>query len=227
MDQRRPDAVRVAAVRSLRELEPGTVAPLMRSLVRDRSEAVRTAAVAGKDSAAADPVAALRQLAQNPLPDDAGAVKRAVLAAAENAPLPVLLDIVERVRDREASEPRPRRAAWGMVRAAAHLALARRGSRLALYDLRESLGRTREPLPVDALAALDIIGDSSCLEPIAAAYARTTDAWWRDHLTQAFDTIAARERLTPRHSVIKKIVAKYGWAGRTGRTGRGSRTVRQ
>ena len=59
-----------------------------------------------------------------------------------------------------------------------------RGSRLALYDLRDSLLET-ERLPVAFLAALEEVGDASCLEPLAAAYdasPRGSDPWWRDHL---------------------------------------------
>jgi hypothetical protein len=223
LDQRRPDVVRVAAVRALRELDPATVAPVMKSLLRDRSEAVRSEAVAGRESpekTAGDPAAALGRIVEGSLPEDAAAVKRLVTAAADTAPLPVLLKIVERVREREASEPRARRAAWTTARAAAHLALARRDSRLALYDLRESLEKAGEPLPVDMLAALEQAGDASCLEPIASAYDRATDRWWRDHLKQAFDAIVARERLTARHAVIRKIRAKHNWAGRSRGAGR-------
>jgi HEAT repeat protein len=222
LDQRRPDVVRVAAVRALRELDHATVAPLMKSLLRDRSEAVRSEATAGReavDKRAADPAVALARVADGSLPEDAAAVKRLVMAAADTAPLPVLLKIVERVRERETSEPRARRAAWTTARAAAHLALARRDSRLAVYDLRESLEKAAEPLPVDMLAALEQTGDASCLEPIAAAYDRATDPWWRDHLKQAFDAIVARERLTARHALIKKIRTKHDWAGKAGGAG--------
>ncbi len=212
LDQRRPDAVRVAAVRALRELEPATVAPLLKTLSRDRSEAVRTA-VQPAEPAGADHSAALARAAEGALPDDPPALKAAIAAAA-GVPLPLLLAVLERVREREAAEGKARRSAWTAVRAAAHLALARRDSRLALYDLRESLERTREPLPVDMLAALGLIGDASCLEAIASAHARVADEWWRDRLQQTFDSIVRRERLTARHAVMKKIRAKYGWTAR-------------
>ena len=91
----------------------------------------------------------------------------------------------------------------------AHLALARRGSRLAVYDLRESLEKAKDPLPVDALAALSLVGDASCLESIASAHGRSRDTWWRTHLLELFQTIAKREKLTPRHAVIKRIAAKW------------------
>ena len=93
-----------------------------------------------------------------------------------------------------------------LARAAAHVALAGRGSRLALYDLRESLERRKAPLPVEFLTALSTIGDASCLEAIAGAHREATRTrWWRDHLADAFRTIVAREKLTRRHAVIKKI----------------------
>jgi len=91
----------------------------------------------------------------------------------------------------------------------AHLALAKRGSRIALYDLREWLETARQPLPVESLAALSLIGDASCLEPIAKAYARSRDEWWRQHLTDAFRTIIERERITKRKAVMKKIEKKW------------------
>src|SRR3990167_8946536 len=46
--------------------------------------------------------------------------------------------------------------------------LADRGSRLALYDVRETLETVPGPLPVEFLSALTAVGDVSCLEPIAA-----------------------------------------------------------
>jgi HEAT repeat protein len=229
LDQRRPDAVRVAAVRSLRELDPATVAPVLKSLLADRSEAVRSEAAAGRQATEAttdDPATALARLAERPLPDDPAAIRRLVIAAADTAPLPALLSVLERIREREARELRTRRAGWTTARAAAHLALARRGSRLALYDLRESLERAGEPLPVDMLASLSLIGDASCLEPIAAARAKSDDSWWRDHLDRAFAAIVQRERLTSRHAVMKKIRAKYERAGKAtpaGRTGKARR----
>jgi hypothetical protein len=123
--------------------------------------------------------------------------------------LPHLLKIVERVRERERSESAGR-GAWAATRAAAHVALAQRGSRIAIYDLRESLETANAPLPVEFLTALSLAGDASCLEAIAGAHARARDAWWRHHLADAFRTIAAREKLTRRHAVMKRIAKKWG-----------------
>jgi HEAT repeat protein len=206
------EPVRLAAIRALRDLDSATIAPLVDSLSQDRSSAVRAEAAAAKSprkKPAKDPIAEITRAADAGLPDDVETLKKLVADSGCDAPLAVLLRIVERVRDREATEPPPRRAAWTTARAMAHLALARRGSRLAVYDLRESLEKAGDPLPVDALAALSLVGDASCLEPIASAHARTRDTWWRNHLLDLFRTIAKREKLTPRHAVIKRIAAKW------------------
>ena len=142
------------------------------------------------------------------------------------------------MREREASEPASR-AAWIKVRARAHVTLAARGSRIALYDLRESIEAAASPLPVEFLSALSTAGDASCLEAVAAAYARSTptagptptpgvrartgDLWWRDRLADVFRIIVEREHLTRRHAVVKKIEKRWGsaledlWAGKPGR----------
>jgi hypothetical protein len=92
-----------------------------------------------------------------------------------------------------------------------HQALALRGSRVAMYDLRETIEGARGPVPVSFLAALHVVGDASCLEPLAAACARTGtgDARWRHQLGEAFHAIARREKVTTRHAVMKRIAARW------------------
>jgi hypothetical protein len=98
-----------------------------------------------------------------------------------------------------------------MARAAAHVTLAQRGSRLALYDLRESLEAARGGLPVEFLMAITLIGDATCLEAIAAAHskAKPKDAWWRRHLVEAFQAVVKREQITRRHAAMKKIEKRW------------------
>jgi hypothetical protein len=206
LDPRRDDRVRVAAIHALQELGPKTITPLTKSLAADASAAVRAAvqpSPRGRRSAAAEPDHS-----------QAAALREWLAREGRTTPLTAVLNIVERVREREGNEPPARRAEWTAARAAAHLVLARRGSRIALYDLRESLERTTAPLPVDALAALTLVGDASCLEPIASAHARSRDTWWRDHLYEAFQAIVKREKLTSRHAVMKRIAKKYQLATR-------------
>lgn len=225
LDRARPEPVRIAALRALRELEPATLAPVLRSLADDPSAAVRAEAGsnARKRGAAANPLETLTRAAEQGLPNDPDALRRAIVATGDAIALLLLLRLVERVREREAIEPPERRPAWTTARAAAHLALANRGSRLALYDLRELLEAAKAPQPVEVLTALSLIGDASCLEAIAGAHARSRDAWWRDHLVDVFRAIVARERLTRRHAVVKKIEKKWTgivdklWAGKAGR----------
>ena len=181
------------------------------------SEAVRAAVGRAKPSSPSPRDAAdrLKAAAEGRMLEDPAAVREAVVKAGDSAPLPLLRALVDRLRQQEASEPAARRAEWIVVRAAAHAALARRGSRLALYDVREALESATGPLPVEFLTALSVLGDVSCLEAIAAAFARTTrigpagDDWWRRHLLGAFRAIVARERLTQRHAVMRKIFKKW------------------
>jgi hypothetical protein len=198
LDRQRPAAVRAAAVGGLIDLERSSIRPLLQALQKDPVPEIAELAAGGA--------------ARHARPDDPEAVRQTLARNPAALTLPELLATIEaaQVKEREA---RPgERARWMAVRAAAHLALARRRSRIALYDLRETLERAKEPLPVAFLAALAGAGDASCLEPIAAAYAASTrrsDDWWRDHLVETFRAIVARERLTRRHAVAKKIARRW------------------
>jgi HEAT repeat protein len=225
LDPSRDPAVRVAALDALADLEAETRAPVWDALAGDPDAAVR-AALERHDSVASSARVDLDAAADGELPDDPDALRHLLAGAPASTPLARFQQVIDRVRAREAMEPPPRRAQWATARAAAHLALAARNSRLALYDLREWLDAAEGPLPVDAVAALEKIGDASCLEPIAAAYARSTAAgrpahdWWRQHLAAAFRSIVKRERITRRHAAVKKIEAKWAvlpelWPGRS------------
>jgi HEAT repeat protein len=212
LDDTLPEEIRAAAVRALEELEPATIAPLLTSLSSDASDLVRAEAASIRNTRpppAPGPDAALARAADEGLPDDAEALRQMLVMGGDAAPLPVLLRLVERVRERESTEPVRSRAPWSGVRALAHLALARRHSRVALYDLRESLERSGQPLPVDSLAALSLIGDVSCLEAIASSYARSSDRWWKDRLRDIFRAIVERDRLTRRHAAVKRVGKRW------------------
>ena len=98
-----------------------------------------------------------------------------------------------------------------LARGAAHAALARRGSRVALYDLRESFDAAQEPLPLDFLAAATMLGDTATLEPLARAWAAAApvEKWWRERLRDAADEIMKREKLTGRSAVVKRLREKW------------------
>ena len=209
LDPQRPEMVRAEAVRAVGDLDRATVKPLLAKLADDPSEAVRAAAALRIGRKRPDPGAILADAAERALPDDPAALRYALVDGGAAATLPHLLRIIDLIREREQSVPPAQRPEWINARAAAHWALANRDSRIALYDLKESL-EAGTPLPVEFLAALSRIGDASCLEPIAAAYKRANgDAWWRQHLADLFHAIAKRERVTPRHAVMKRIAKRW------------------
>ena len=144
------------------------------------------------------------------LPDDPATLRDA-LDEAEHAALPAVHRVLVAVRAREEDRgAQARRAQWREIRGALHAVLAARGSRIALYDLREELERTAERLPRSFIQALSRLGEDSCLEAIATALHRAPqrDLQWRHDLIQAFGTIAARKRLTSRHAAMRRALAK-------------------
>jgi HEAT repeat protein len=214
LDRRRDGPIRLAAIGVLSDLGPSTIGPLLTALRDDPSEAIRASAAsaATKNVAVRDSLAEVTRAAEEGVSGGPAALRQAIGEAKSTAPLSTLLGIVERARDREALEMPSRRADWTAVRGAAHMALASRGSRTAVYDLRESLQNRAEPLPADFVSALTEVGDRSCLEPIAAAYARSTrpnQDSWRRQLSGAFRAIAKRERITRKHAVVKRIEKKW------------------
>jgi HEAT repeat protein len=210
LDATRAEPVRAAALEALSDLAPDAVSQLLRALEQDTSAAIRR--VATRPTGTADPVETLARLASAarcPEPDE---LRRRLAAAGADVPLPVLGRLVDAFREREAAETAPpRRTEWQAARAAVHQLLAARGSRLALYDLRETLAVVPGPLPVGFIAALERVGDAGCLDAMAAAYARARqagDAWWTAHLLAAFRAILRRERLTRRSPAVRHLIAR-------------------
>jgi hypothetical protein len=133
------------------------------------------------------------------LPDTAGPLREAVQLRAVSAPLGVLQKLVDALRAKESGAPATE---WRGVRGALHQALALRGSRIAVYDLRETVEAASAALPSSFLTALHLVGDQSCLAPIAAAHKRSSDQRWSHQLEAAFKAIVKREKLA------RKPVAK-------------------
>ena len=183
LDRDRPSALRLAALDALSDLPRAIVQPLIEQ--------------------APTPTATMAA-------DDPDAVRGWVDERGATAALSELHAAVVHARDRERAAPAIRRQEWLLVRAAAHAALARRGSRVALYDLRETFDATAVPLPLDFLTAMTLIGDATCLEPMARAWAAASgEAWWRDRLKDAAGDIVRRVRLTGRNAVLKRVRAKW------------------
>jgi HEAT repeat protein len=211
LDPQRPDATRLAAVDAVGEMGGRVVTPVWERLRDDHSVAMRRRAA--KAAGAVDPLADIEAASAGVLPDDPEALRVAVEKAAGTAPLTALHRLVGVVKTREKRERAgTTKAGWLTARGAVHLALAGRGSRVALYDLRETIAGAQAPLPRTFLAAVTSLGDAPALEAIAAAYARGTIAGgteWLEQLKTAFRTIAEREHIGPRHPVMKRIEAKW------------------
>lgn len=214
LDAARPEALRLGVLDALADLGPAVVDPLRRALERDPSERIRGRLALPAATGALPPPAAagppLGRWADTGLPDDPETVRTAVLAHGLEAPLPTLHHLLSRLRDAESkADTEDRRGQWLAARAAVHQVLAERDSRVALYDLRETLETLVGPLPVAMLGAVEAFGDPSLLDAVATAWHRTDDEWTRDRLAGVLGDIIARHRLTKRHAVVKRLTARH------------------
>ena len=207
--------VRLAAFHALQGMPEGVRARVAEALQGDPDPGLKARALdVSRDAATADAV--WQDALEGKLPDTPGMLRDVAHTRATAAALSALQKMIDAVRAREGTVTTAKREEWQAVRGALHQALALRGSRVAVYDLRESLADTRGHLPTSFLAALHAVGDESCLDPLAAAYVRTPagDARWKTQLAAAFRAIARREKVTRRHAVVKRIAARWPEAGR-------------
>lgn len=212
LDPAHPADERLAALRALSALPARTLRPLLDRLRTDPDPAMRAAVERGLEPGAATPE--VQDDAGTAMPSDPQEVLTLLQQSGAEAPLPTLHRLIEHARTEEEAGSDARRRDWSTVRGALHLALARRGSTVALYDLREAVGRARAPLALDYLTAMRLIGDAECLEPLAAAYAHAGtapgSAGWQRELAITFREIVARERVTRRHGVYRRLRARHG-----------------
>jgi hypothetical protein len=208
--------VRLASFEALQDMPAGVRARVAAALQAEPDAGLKARALdTPRDAAAADAV--WQDALDGRLPDAAAVLREAARTRAQAAALSALQKLIDAIRAREGSvRAHAKRAEWQALRGALHQALALRGSRVAVYDLRETIEGARGPLPVSFLAALHVVGDASCLEPLAAAYARTgiANARWRHQLGEAFLAIARREKVTRRHATMKRIASRWPDAAR-------------
>ncbi|HXE81283.1 MAG TPA: hypothetical protein VNK41_11060 [Vicinamibacterales bacterium] len=221
LDAGEPLPLRRAAFAALGDLTPRTLEPIRRRLLEDPDPAVR--ALTDRDV----PPAVEQYAEPTTLPDRPGAALDLIAAAAADAPLPELHALLAPVRARE-SEGGRRRAEWTAVRGAIHLALARRGSRVGLYDLREAFEtEALHPLPTDFLVAARLIGDAACLESLARAWTHASSMSgrqperWQQELRDAFTEVLGRQKAASRRKITQRLEARWGeavkdlWRSRT------------
>jgi hypothetical protein len=211
VDELKPDPVRLAALDALRDLGLGVLGQLWERLRQDPSLAVSQRAA--RETGLADPLEELEAAAAGAVPETPGMLSSLVEKAGDRAPLSTLHRLVESAASAEATERASSvKAAWMKARGDVHIALARRGSRVALYDLRETAEKSAAPLPPTFIEALSTIGDAASLEALAALFARLdaeSHRQSREHIGRAFRAIAQREGVTGRHAVIKRIRARW------------------
>lgn len=183
-----------------------------------RDPRVRAAAVEALSDLPEHLVRPLRERAPRPEGgwtslDDPSVAREWIDVHGSTASPATLHQLIGRLHTQEDGAPAaPLRVEWRRVRGLAHRVLARRGSRLALYDLREALDTTREPLPEDFLMAAENLGDASCLEPLARAWSISPhDPTWRARVSTTARAIARRARLTSRSAAMKRI--REQWPG--------------
>jgi HEAT repeat protein len=231
LDIERGVAVRMAALKALGDLASAELAPLKATLAGDPAPEVSawaTSPARGDSEEAADWI---DEAIGQGLTAPPAACERALLTAGDAVPSTTLLQLIQAVQARERTENAAKRAQWLELRGLAHARLAARQSRLALYDLRETVSESPTQLPSGFYLALLDVGDASCLEPIAQAISRAAEVEWRDRLVSAFKKIAAREHITSRHAVSQKIAKRWPSAaalvrgGLTPRASRPSRTT--
>jgi hypothetical protein len=202
---------RLAGLAALEGLSERLLSPIYKALAADPNPRLN----ARGTRRAAGATVPLEVLLERPLPDDPGLITAVIREEGESAKVTTLRRAVEAIRDRERGATSARQAEWTAARGLVHQALAARASRLALYDLRETLEHANGLLPVGFLAAAAAIGDGTCLEPLAAAWVQSAagDRWWRDHLAEAFRAIVRRERLNRRHQIFRRILERWPSAG--------------
>ena len=183
LDRERDGTVRLAAMDALSDLPPHLVAPIRAS-----------GALPAGERPPSDPGGTLEWLALH----------------GQTASLATVHDVLSSARDAERTAGGARGDEWRRVRGAAHLALARRGSRLALYDLRDTFGAATAPLPLDFLTAVATVGDDTCLEPLARAWAAAGgEPWWQARLIESAGDVVSRAGVTGRHASVKRLGTKW------------------
>jgi hypothetical protein len=213
LDRSAERGVRIAAFDALRHMPATIREPIATALRRDADATIRTHASEAPSDAVADD-AVWEDALGGRLPDDPTALRESVRSRAAATPLSTLQTLLDAVRAHEGTiSSTRRREEWLHVRGALHQALALRASRIALYDLRETLAAAEEPLPASFLSAVHAVGDASCLEPVAVAWSKSSDEGVRHQLAAAFDAIVTREKISRRSAVRKRIASRWPGLG--------------
>jgi hypothetical protein len=231
LDRQAERRVRLAALDALQGMPEEVRSRVAAAIADDPDPALQArAAAAPTGGTAADAI--WQDAIDGKLPDRAAHLRDAMQTRAASASLIALQRLIDASHQREAEVSAAQSHEWRSARGALHQALALRGSRIAVYDLRESIAAAAEPLPTTFLTALHVVGDESCLEAIAAAYdtaatlahgrpvaADDTSSeanlqLWLQQLTAAFQAIVKREKVARKAATMTRIANKWPAAAR-------------
>jgi hypothetical protein len=207
LDRNRDRSLRLAAHEALRDTSADLQGRINAALLDDPDPVVRARVAAPADDEASSE-AEWQEVLAGRMPNDPRLLLGAATTRADLTPFGELHRIIGETRQRESGSPATA-VDWTELRGRLHESLARRGSTVALYDLRESVEEAQGPLPPSFTTALELIGDESCLDGIAAAYSRTEDEPWRARLMRVFEVIARREKLSADHTSVKRIATRW------------------
>lgn len=202
------EAARLAAMDAVADAGSGAREALQARLRDDPSERIRAAAGDAGSSGIAGGAQQIEAVAADPGRDPL-AVQRLIGDVGAQGSLAALHQLVLAIGHRERTATTDaERAGWTLALGAAHHALAARGSRLGRLDLRDALERTAPERLGELVAAAEMIGDASCLAPLAAAWTAGEEPT-RVRVAAAFAAIVARDGLTRRHAAVKDVMARW------------------
>lgn len=148
------------------------------------------------------------------LPSAPDILAEAIEAEAEQTPITTLRRLIDLTRTRERAAHDVEHDAWRSARGLLHDTLARRGSVIALYDLRETLEQTNRPISAHFLSAAMMVADVDCLDAIAVRWVHAGhDIWLRDQLERIFHAVVNRARLRRQSPIMAKLLTRHPSAG--------------
>lgn len=115
-----------------------------------------------------------------------------------------LKNVVDRVAPKPEGAGASRFDTMQRVRAKAHLELARIGSRVAIADLQAVLSDRGRRLPLEALAAVELIGKKDEIPLLLRCYLRE-DPYMRGRIAGAVRTILQRERIRRNGAAVRAL----------------------
>lgn len=239
LDPLRERRVRIAALDALQGMPEEVRARVAAAMANDADPALQSRAAISPDRAGSADAIWLDAI-EGTLPDRAELVRQAMQTRAGSTPLSALQKLIDRLRERETAVDPAHAPEWLSARGGVHQALALRGSKVAVYDLRETVAASAHALPTTFLTALHVVGDESCLDAIAAAYTTAASARsageqdqheetrdqdrerWLQQLTAAFQAIVKREKIGRSSAPLNRIANRWPLAAqvlsRTSRT---------